>query len=127
MTCFILEPPSLSLDVLLQRFAYRPTARQQFTSRFSETASERPKPLERDLDLGSGIDEVVMVIAGTVGDGAEAYCRARLDGRPFPAISLFALQPVRAFDERMSSGYDRDHTKRCSDGNASSPAWDNNI
>jgi len=48
--------------------------------RFGKTAAERPESLESDLNLGIRVDEVVVVKAGTVGDGAEAHHGAGLDG-----------------------------------------------
>jgi hypothetical protein len=59
--------------VSLQRLAHRPAARQQPARRFGEPAAQRPEPLERDLDLGTGVDEVVVVEAGAVGKGAKAH------------------------------------------------------
>jgi len=50
-----------------------------FLRRFGEPAAQRPEPLEADRDIRTGIDEVIVVTAGTVGDGAEAHRRARLE------------------------------------------------
>ena len=50
---------------LLQWFAYRPATRQQLACRFGETAVERSESLKRDLDLGTRVDEIIMVKAST--------------------------------------------------------------
>ena len=48
---------------LLQWFAYRPATRQQLACRFGETAMECSESLERDLNLGTWVDEIVVVKA----------------------------------------------------------------
>jgi hypothetical protein len=70
--------------VFLQRLTNWPAAGQQFARRFRETAAERPEPLERDLDFGARINEVVVVTAGAVRNGAETHDGAGLDGRHEP-------------------------------------------
>ena len=54
---------------------------------------ERPESLERDLNLGTWVDKIVVVKAGAVGDGAEAHYRAGLDGthEPQPGECVFGL------------------------------------
>lgn len=41
--------------------------------RFGETATEGPELFERDLNLRAGVDEVIVIAAGTVGDCAKAH------------------------------------------------------
>ena len=70
--------------VLLQRLAQRPAAWQQLAGWFGETAAERPKPLDADLDFGARIDEVVMIAAGAIRDRAESHHGTGLEGSDEP-------------------------------------------
>ena len=62
--------------VLPQGLADRPAARQQLARWFGKTAVKRPETLKRNLNLGTWVNEVVVVETGAVGDGAKARYRA---------------------------------------------------
>ena len=64
---------------LLQWFAYRPATRQQLARRFGETAVERSESLERDLNLGTRVDEIIMVKSSTVRNGTHTHHRTGLE------------------------------------------------
>jgi hypothetical protein len=72
--------PRLQAVELLQCRPQRPTAGQQPARRFGEAAAQRAQPFEADLDLGVRIDEVVVVEAWAIRNGAAPHDRSGLDG-----------------------------------------------
>src|SRR5512136_2762232 len=90
---FIGSPSYCSHVVFLHLRPDWPAARLQLARRLGEPAAERPESLKRDQNLGTRVDEVVVVKAGTVGNGTEAHHGAGLEWshEPQPCEHVFGL------------------------------------